>query len=253
MFDKLTGSLSKLRKANLVLLPVWGLITTAAVGLVYLVLHHFWAEDMMTSLHALWGKGFVATGLVHVWWLFAWAAAMPLLLSLIARQPSIHSKPRQIGVGWWTALNSGVWSEIVYRAFLPLIFMVTLRALDAVFLGFAHIHVVRGLFHYVVWAANQLTFHALAPQLLHQGFWVFGAAIVLAGIKFSEDHPYQRGFGKINLWFVSMTMFWLVFHYGLLTAIVARVLFEGIFLTMVALRSRQPRRMETMLYAMLDA
>ena len=88
--------------------------------------------------------------------------------------------------------------------------------------------------HILIPLANLTTFHTLQPQLLNSN-WVIGAAIVLVSISFRNAHAYQGIAGEINAWYIGMLLFWLVFNYGLFTAIVAHVVYDAIIFTMRAL------------------
>jgi hypothetical protein len=69
---------------------------------------------------------------------------------------------------------------------------------------------------------------------------LIGAALVLASVKFRDAHHeedlpwFLNLFRKINAWFGGMVMFWLMLNFGLLTAIVAHVLYDAIVFTIGA-------------------
>lgn len=86
--------------------------------------------------------------------------------------------------------------------------------------------------------ANWLTFGALAPQLLATN-WVLGAAIVSAAGDFRDAHKYLGLLGYINSWFMGMLLFWLMFRYGIFTAMVAHAIYDMILFVARALKSRE--------------
>lgn len=61
-----------------------------------------------------------------------------------------------------------------------------------------------------------------------------------ASVSFRDQHEYLGWFGWINSWFMGMVFFWLLFNYGLFTAIAAHALYDMIILVMVALFARRP-------------
>ena len=103
--------------------------------------------------------------------------------------------------------------------------------------------------HWLVPLANWSTFHALQPQLMHSGSWVFGAAIVSASVSFRNAHKHLGFIGYVNSWFLGMVFFYLMFNYGLLTAIAAHFLYDAIIFTVEALLSRKPRGSEALAHA----
>ena len=86
--------------------------------------------------------------------------------------------------------------------------------------------------------ANLVTLGALQPYLLSETTsWVLGAAIVTAAGAFRKAHEYLGYFGMVNAWFIGMVFFYLALNYGLITAIVAHILYDVIIFTLRALLS----------------
>jgi len=208
--------------------------------LAYFILRHFWGRYMLTSFSQLEGHGFVAAAFGHVWFIFAWAFGLTFVAALVLRQRYVSSMPRaaQVIKGLWLSANAGIFEEVIFRGLMFLNGMVTL-----VFLNWLTEWLVKGglvKWLYVHWflpVANWATFHALQPQLMDHRSWVFGAAIVSVTAAFRDGHKYLGPIGWVNSWFFGMVMFWLVFHYGLLTAIVAHVAYDAIIFTVRGLAS----------------
>jgi hypothetical protein len=203
----------------------------------YFILHHFWGRYMLTSFSKLEGQGFALAGLGHVWFIFAWGAGVTLFALFALNQRRTSDDPRHIGVvkALWLSANAGVLEEIIFRALIFLNAMVIL-----VFVNFISFGLVGWLYaHWFVPLANLVTFHALQPELMGHHSWVFGAAIVSASMEFRDAHKHLGFIGWVNAWFLGMVLFWLVFNYGLLTAIVAHFLYDAIIFVLRALTSEK--------------
>ena len=205
-------------------------------GALYLILHYFWGRYVLMNFTQLKGHGFVGAGLGRVWFIFAWAIVGTLIISAIERPVSSLARSVQLIKGWWLSINAGVFEELIYRWLVFFSAMIVLP-----FFNFITFGLTKWLYmHALVPLANWATFHALAPQLHSNVSWTVGAAIVSASADFRDAHSYQGVFGKVNAWFGGMLLFWLMFHYGLMTAIVAHVLYDGIIFSLRAVLSDRP-------------
>lgn len=217
-------------KPSLVTLMYLGLLVIALA--VYGFLHLFWSDRVLLTLKDLEGHGLVWSGLTHVWFIFVWGFGVTLLMAFI--QPSLRSYdslPRLLGRGWWISLNAGYFEEAIYRWLAFFVAMMVLPFFNLITFG-----LTKWLYTTVlIPLANIATLHALQPYLHHPGSWTFGAAIVSASIAFRDAHEHLGLFGWVNAWFGGMVMFWLMFNYGLLTAIMAHVIYDAIIFTVVAL------------------
>lgn len=198
---------------------------------VYWVMQRFWGDYILLTLDDLNPGGSVMAGLAKVWFIFAWAAVGSFVFSMIKQKvwPTYG-----VGVGIaksvWVSLNAGIFEEIIYRWLTFFSGMAMLTFLNWITFG-----LVRWLhLHLFIPVANFLTLHALEPQLYSSHGWVVGAALVSAAAAFRNQHQYLGLIWYVNSWFIGMIMFYLVFNYGLITAIVAHVLYDIIvFVTRV--------------------
>ena len=218
--------------ASKVTLMYLGLL--AGSGLLYGTLHHFWGRYVLLNFSQLEGRGFVSAALGRVWFVFAWAVVGSLILNAIGQSSSSLPRGVQLIKGWWLSLNAGVFEELIYRWLMFFTAMIVLPFFNFITFGLTKWFYM----HLLVPLANWATFHALAPQLHSTASWTIGAAIVSASISFRDVH--EGAIGKVNAWFIGMLLFWLVFHYGLLTAIVVHVLYDGIIFTLRAILSERP-------------
>ncbi len=209
---------------------------------VYLLLRNFWGRYMLTDFRELEGHGFVAAGLRHVWFIFAWAFGVTFLTAFILRRRrTIYiSRITQVLKGLWLSVNAGWFEEIIFRGFMFLNAMVTLVFMNWLTGWIVSGGLIKWLYvHWLVPLANWATFHALQPQLMGHHNWAFGAAIVSVTVAFRDEHKYLGPVGWINSWFFGMVMFYLVFNYGLLTAIVAHAVYDAIIFTIDVLASKR--------------
>ncbi|MGV9002024.1 MAG: hypothetical protein ACOH18_03685 [Candidatus Saccharimonadaceae bacterium] len=204
-----------------------------------------WGGVSYFSLHDLWQtNGTVIDGLGKVWFIFAWGIAVTLLAAVISsRKPRDYSRGYIFGFGAWVSLHAGIFEELMYRWLRFSIAMVILPLTNFILFGF--IPGNEGLVHWVyesllIPVANWSTFGALHEYLYDPRSWVIGAAIISANGKFREDHEANGLFSQVNAWFLGMVFFYLTFHYGLFTAIVAHVLYDMAIFTVAAITS--PKR-----------
>jgi hypothetical protein len=216
----------------------WRYVKLLLISLaVFAFLRLFWGDYMLVNLHRLAGRGLVAAGLAQVWPIFAWALAVPLMATFVFKQKrplEFDSRSVQIVKGLWLSLHAGVFEELIYRWLAFANAMVMLSAFNWITHGFVKWFYMQLL----VPLANFSTLHALQPYLLHEGGWIFGAAIVSAAAEFRAQHRYLGILGWVNSWFMGMVFFYLVLNYGLLTAIAAHFLYDTIIFTFRGLTSR---------------
>lgn len=213
------------------------LVYAAALGvawILYAVLHLFWGSYMLMTPGQLFGDGVSLEGLGRVWLLFVWAFIAPLILLCVGeRSVTRLTRVQLLFKGLWISLNAGVFEEIIYRVFVFLSAMVMLTFFN--FITFGLVAWVNSVILLPV--ANFMTFHALQPQLLESG-WLMGAAILSALASFRNSHKQLGLIAYVNAWFCGFVLFWLMFNYGLFTAIVAHVLYDCIVFTMSSFTKR---------------
>lgn len=221
-----------------VAVPVLYGIRLLGWGAFLLVLHHFWRDYILVGYDEIVGTGLSWSGIGAVWFIFAWAIGISLLrLAVGARYESDDSRGVLLLRGIWISLNAGVFEEIIYRWFIFMSAMVTIP-----FVNFITFGLIKFLYvELLVPLANFTTFGALEPYLYHPSSWIFGAAIVSTSMSFSEAHKHLGLLGRVNSWFGGMVMFWLMFNYGLLTAMAAHVLYDIVVFGLKALTAMKPR------------
>ena len=211
----------------------------AGSGLFLWFVNLFWGDKILPTIDELWGSGVISIdGLGRVWFIFVWGFVATLLIGLLLRSSTLSSS-RTVAVlkGWWVSLNAGVFEEIIFRWMIFFSSMVVLTFLSWITFG-----LVKWFYtHALIPLANFTTFHALESQLYDPRSWLIGAAIVMASVKFRNAHEHLGLIGWVNSWFGGMVMFWLMFNFGLLTAIVAHVVYDMIVFTTSALTAEKKR------------
>jgi len=193
----------------------------------------FWSEYALFSIDDLWSRNDdLLAGLGKVWFIFVWGAGITLLMGILLSRMPREYPPRLIfGQGMWISLNAGIFEELIYRWLRFSIAMITLPFFNLITFGFLKWVYITIL----IPVANWVTFGALQEYLFHPASWVIGAAIISANGSFRDGHKENGFFSWVNSWFLGMVFFFLMFNYGLLTAIVAHVLYDMAIFVVAAL------------------
>jgi len=205
------------------------MIIFLVVGLVYLILVHFSAENTVIRFADL-NKGFVnLEGIVSVWFVFLWAIVGSFFSKRLITD---KSKKDLVIEGIWLGVNAGFWEELIYRWLLFAIAIIVLPFLNWCTFGLIHWVYVSIAIPFTNW----ITFGFLSPQLLSDN-WVLGAAIVSGSNKFMDAHKNNGVLGYINSWFFGLLCFWIVFNYGIFTAIIVHVVYDIVVSSTIAARA----------------
>lgn len=190
----------------------------------FLVLCIFWGDYALFSINELWSRSSSPfEGLGKVWFIFVWGVAVTLLAGIItSRTPRDYSPGFVLGHGVWVSLNAGIFEELIYRWLRFSVAMITLP-----FFNFITFGLLKWAYEsFLIPIADWATFGALHDYLFHPASWVIGAAIISANGSFRDGHEGNGFFSWVNSWFIGMVFFYLMFNYGLLTAIIAHVLYD---------------------------
>ena len=227
------------RQRENILESEWWIITLAYLIMfvtllaVFGLLSIFWGEYALFSLQDLWvSDPDILAGISKVWFIFVWGGAFTFIVGiLLVGTPRTLSPGFVLGNGLWLSLNAGVFEELLYRWLRFSIAMIILPFLNLITFG-----ILEWVYTVVlVPLANWATFGALSEYLFHPASWVIGAAIVSANGSFRDGHKKNGFIGWVNSWFIGMVFFYLMFNYGLQTAIVAHVLYDVVIFVIVAL------------------
>jgi Type II CAAX prenyl endopeptidase Rce1-like len=220
---------------------VYYLVLTALAYGAYFYLNKLPDALGTLSPSELWlSRGSLLEGLSQVWMIFAWGFGVQLLVQIwrIIRR---HQREAGIGPllkhGAWISAHAGFFEELIFRLYAFLSFIIALHYADRHLGGWLE----SASTHTILPAANFITF-GLFEQVFARGDWAVGVGVIIGGLFFRSAHRHYGKFSKANVWVIGMVMFWLVFNYGLLTAIVAHFLYDLCVFTAIALSSPlQPR------------
>lgn len=139
-------------------------------------------------------------------------------------------------LGFRVAAWAGVVEEIFFRwlAFFGAIIMVPV--LNSFVWWLTGYELMRMFYVEIVLpTANFFTLGYLQHILMDGYGWVVGAAVITANGQFRNGHLYQGFLGFTLSWFFGMYMFWIMFEYGLLAAILIHFLTDFlVFMTVWA-------------------
>lgn len=177
-------------------------------------------------------KGTVGEWLVVSWPILVWAGGLTFLVAAFtknSRYENTHAE-EYLQRGLWLSLRAGVMEEIVFRWLMFMLCTFSVQVADYIFGGFIFTH---GW----IWLVNEYLLIPLADfatcGILHNvltnaSTWYIAAALLLANARFRDGHKYQGLIGVINSWVIGMYMFWLMFTYGLVAAIVVHFTYDAL-------------------------
>lgn len=160
------------------------------------------------------GSGTTWEGVKSAWPIYLWGGGLTALVCILTSNERKLNKDAEeiIIVGTITSVLAGVLEEISFRWWI-----------FCGLLGWIMIHIPIPI-------ASFFTLGKL--DTLFYGFgWFVGAAILGSNGQFRNGHAYQGFFGYINSWFIGLFMFWLMFNYGLLSAVIAHWFYDQLIFT----------------------
>ncbi|MCI5050795.1 MAG: CPBP family glutamic-type intramembrane protease [Candidatus Pacebacteria bacterium] len=203
---------------------VWGKLLWGLFGMI--IIYPIWPSFF--PYHPI--KDFwETTGNLTEWfigskYLFIWAVFWGLvgLFKNLGRNISNSSFTEKIQQGFRNSLYAGFFEEILFRWILLYGIMITLYIGNWFLGGFLGEDwgVIQWL-HNLIKApiANFFTFGYLESEINHS-LWYAGAAVIVTNGLFRDGHKYQGWFGWVNSWFGGMFLFYIMFNYGLIPAII---------------------------------
>lgn len=211
----------------------------AGAFVIYTVIWLFWRQYILVDFNTIFTSTVpLGEALWSVRWLFVWPVVfitvLPLILRLLGYQVNDDIDLSHTTAG--EVLTQTLFISFCAGIFEELIFRWLSFSVDMVIATFFN-WITFGLYKWcmvtiVLPLANWATFGYLQPQLLGSE-WVIGAAVVMANANFRSNHT--RGIvSKINAWFLGMVFFYMMFHYGILSAIVAHILYDCIVFALMA-------------------
>ena len=203
----------------------WGIIA----GLVYLA----FPGDLPLPRNLFWTGRPITEILAAIWPLFAWSLGMSLLISLVIKRSRadalIASLVHKYNMG--IAVQAGVLEELVFRYFAFIAMLGIVPFLNWCAFGWNGGGLLLWFYTVVmVPIANWATL-GLMSSLLATTPWFVGAALLSANAMFRNGHKYQGIIGIVNSWYIGMFLFWIMFQFGLIVAIIVHILYDVIVFT----------------------
>lgn len=218
------------------------------IGLVYL----FAPNLIPWTFFGLWKPvGSLSTWLSAGTPIFIWAVAVTILLEpfryknnvskyqkliLKFNNPEAYPSVSEIIFkGTLTSFWAGISEEVYYR-WLGLMGGIGISVfMNFLFFGFLGFGIPEAITNYITAPlANFFTGGYLANWLAESP-WYIACAILTINADFREGHQHLGIVGLINSWFIGMFLFWIMFSYGLLAAIVIHIIYDLIIYSLFAL------------------
>lgn len=181
-------------------------------------------------------RGSLFQAIIGAWPIYLWGTGLTALIAF-TQWNGYTSKPIHLFTkGFIISLLAGVLEEVWYRWLFFFLAIVMIPVMDYLLLGFWGFHWIQWI--YVTLAcpiANFFTLGYLEPYLLNGYGWAVSAAIISANGRFRNAHEYLGPFGYVNSWFGGMYLFWVVFNYGLIAAIIIHFLYDLLVFTVPAI------------------
>jgi hypothetical protein len=187
----------------------------AVAGFLALFWHDMFLVDMSQYVRFSWH------GVARAWPAFLFGFIFVLLFE--KKTVLFESKPVLLMRAAWFSVNAGFWEEICYRWLSFMSAMVLLPFFNAITFGLVH------WLYTVIFIpfTNFITFGFMEPHLLTNN-WVLGAAVVSAAATFRREHKDKNLVGKIIVWYGGIFLFWMMFSYGIITAMVVHAMYDFI-------------------------
>lgn len=174
-------------------------------------------------------RGAVSDWFISAWPMFMWGAGVTIIILLITRSVRFyHREAGKIIVrGAIESIFAGVVEELTFRWLFFLSNIVLMKIGNFIFFGFLGFGIAEWL-HLNIFGplANFTTLRKLEPYLFHETGWAVGAALLASNAFFRDGHRYQGILGVLNSWFLGMYLFWIMFNYGLIVAVLVHFLYD---------------------------
>lgn len=176
--------------------------------------------------------------MMSVWFIFAWGFGLQSLVQIyrvFRREPREANLPRLLRHGIYMSIHAGFFEEIIFRVYAFLSFVIATLWINAHTGGWLETIATATILP----LANLLTLGLFQDQISD---WAIGLGLIAGSLFFRSAHLHYGKFSKLNVWFIGLVMFWLLFNYGLPAAIAAHFLYDFCVFTAIALTAPiQPR------------
>lgn len=174
-------------------------------------------------------KGSLWAVIKSSWIAFAWGAGLTTLVSVFTRNSPQRNQNAEAHyfVDVMKSAVAGLFEEISFRWCFFYGSIVTLQIFNFLVFGFLGFGIPEWVYQHVFGPlADFTTLHYLHEYLFNGYGWAVGAAIVAANGRFRNGHVYLGPLGFVNSWFMGMFFFYIMFHYGLIAAMIVHFLYD---------------------------
>ena len=180
-------------------------------------------------------NGSLGEAIKSSWILLVWGTGATILIAACTKNSQSENLEAESFLlnGLFRSVRAGVLEEICFRWILFYSAMVGIKTINWLIFGCLGWGFAEHMYTYVLCPiANWSTLGYMHDILFNELGWVVGAAVISSNGNFRNGHAYQGLLGYTNSWFVGMFLFFLMFRFGLVAAIVVHALYD-IFLYVV--------------------
>ncbi len=187
-----------------------------------------WSIEPFT-LFQFWNKTDIMGGICASWPIFVWAALVTTFAAALTNNKHCDNQNAEdhLVTGFAVSVFAGVTEEIIFRWIIFLDSIIAVKVANWLFFGWLGFGLPEWFFSNLCGpVASFFTYGKMDWLLFEYGSWAIGAACLAAAAKFRAGHAYLGLLGFINSWYIGMFLFWIMFQYGLLAAIVVHFLYD---------------------------
>ncbi|MFA7216836.1 MAG: hypothetical protein WC095_02555 [Candidatus Paceibacterota bacterium] len=189
-----------------------------------------WPDVVPFGFFQLWKvEGTMSQWLISSWPIFVWGAGVTLVHGFFTRNERHINRNAELIIkeGAIVSIIAGVGEEITFRWLFFLDNIVSVKIANWFFFGFIGFGIPAWFHMYIVGPiANWFTLGELESFIFHSTGWAVGAAMLTTNAFFRDGHRYLGFLGFVNSWFLGMFLFWIMFKYGLLAAILIHFTYD---------------------------
>ena len=204
---------------------VGGAITSL---LFILLIQWLWPNTIPFGTFDFWKKNNILAGIFASWPIFAWGWGITTLVAFTTlNKKSLNHKAEELLVGGVIAsVIAGVFEEIIFRWTLFLSGIIGVKVGNWLIFGWLGFGLAEWLHMNIFGPVVNFVTLGKMHWLIYDMGWAVGAGALAANAKFRKGHRYLGWFGLINSWIIGFFLFWVMFKYGLLTAIIVHFLYD---------------------------
>lgn len=239
------------------ILPISILIYIGMTLFVLMIIDVIFSTPFEYPLFYYWQYDKMFDGFLKSWPIFLWASVITLCSLLLIDENTL--KTENIWYARLTNNESSLFQCFIISLLIGIVEEIYFRwlAFYTSILGNKMMNFC--LFGYSQWFylnleapfINFIFIKRLGWLLYDQAHWSIGSAAIVANAKFRDEHAYLGLFGYYNSWCIGFFLFWIMIHYGLLSAMLSHAFYDFIIFSMYYIHGVVQRR-QTYLYQQYD-